>query len=156
LQRKKETIVFLDWWKTLMVKMAFNKPDEHLFTDQIWFNTVHSFFDDVYINKNPGYNVAYWNLIERRVEEREGLYYVNGEALVVFHFAKYKIEEPEKMVDFQNIFLSFATFPELKPVFKRYYEGLVEAGYEKIKATPYPFSYQQASKKKVWWKKIFS
>ena len=124
LQRKDEMMTFLDWWKTQLVKGAFNKPDEHLFTDQIWLNLVHSFFDDVYINKNPGYNVAYWNLIERRVEEKDGSFYVNGEPLVFFHFAKYKIEEPEKMTDFQNHFLSFSTFPVLKPIFRKYHKGL--------------------------------
>lgn len=156
LQRKNETMAFLDWWEALMEKEAFNNPDEHLFSDQLWLNAVPSFFDDVYINKNPGYNMAYWNLIERRIEEREGLFYVNGEPLVLFHFAKYKIEEPEKLVDFQNDFLSFANFPELKPVFRKYHEGLLEEGYEKIKLTPYPFYKQKKKGKKSGWKKLFS
>jgi len=155
LQRKGEAMAFLDWWKVLMEKGAFNKPDEHLFTDQPWLNAVPSFFDDIYINKNPGYNVAYWNLIERRVEEKEGSIYVNGEPLVLFHFAKYKVEEPEKMTDFQNDFLSFATFPELKPIFRKYHESLLEEGYEKIKLILYPFYNQKARGKKSGLKKLF-
>lgn len=156
LQRKAEAFAFLDWWKKLLEHTGYEKPDEHLFSDQLWLNLVHSFFDDVYINKNPGYNVAIWNLIERRVEEKNGTYYVNNQPLVLFHFSKYNIEEPDKLVYYNEPYLSFTNFPELKTIYQKYRDGLLEAGYEKYKAIPYPFSYAQVNKKKAWWKKLFS
>lgn len=156
LQKKEEAFAFLDWWKRLMDKSAYNRPDEHLFSDQLWLNAVHSFFDDVYINKKPGYNVAIWNLIERKVENRNGKYFVNEHPLVMYHFSKYKLEEPDKLVYYNEPYLTFANFPELKALYQEYRKGLLEAGYEKIITTPYPFSYQDSSKKKPWWKKLFS
>jgi hypothetical protein len=156
LQRKPETFAFLDWWKMLMYDMGYNKPDEHLFSDQLWLNLVHSFFDDVYVNKNPGYNVAIWNLIERKVEERNGSYFVNGEPLVLYHFSKYKIEEPDKLVYYKEPWLTFANFPELENLYKKFRDSILEEGYEKFKSLPYPFSFQQVGKKKTWWKKRFS
>ncbi len=156
LQRKAEAFAFLDWWKELLEHTGYEKPDEHLFGDQLWLNLVHSFFDDVYINKNPGYNVAIWNLIERQVEERNGTYYVNNQPLVLFHFSKYNIAEPDKLVNYTEPYLTFKHFPVLKAIYQKYREGLIEAGYEKYKSIPYPFYYEQASKKKPWWKKIFS
>jgi hypothetical protein len=155
-QRKKEAFAFLDWWKKLLEYNGYEKPEEHLFVDQLWLNLVHAFFDDVYVNKNPGYNAAIWNLIERKIEERDGTYYVNSEPLVLFHFSKYNLEEPDKLVYYPEPYLSFTNFPELKPVYQLYLEGLLEAGYEKYKLIPYPFSYVQANKKKSWWEKIFS
>jgi hypothetical protein len=155
LKRKQETFAFLDWWKTLMYDMGYNRPDEHLFSDQLWLNTVHSFFDDVYVNKNPGYNVAIWNLIERKIEEKNGAYFVNGEPLVLYHFSKYSINEPDKLVYYDEPWLTFANFPVLKNVYKKFRDSVLEAGYDKFKSIPYPFSYQQAGKKKTWWKKLF-
>lgn len=156
LRRKTEAFAFLDWWKKLLEHTGYEKADEHLFGDQLWLNLVHSFFDDVYINKNPGYNVAIWNLIERRVEERNETYYVNDKPLVLFHFSKYNMSEPDKLVYYEEPYLTFANFPELKTIYQKYREGLLEAGYEKYKSIPYPFSYRQVHKKKTWWKKLFS
>jgi hypothetical protein len=155
LQRKEEAFAFLDWWKNLLEHTGYEKPDEHLFSDQLWLNLVHSFFDDVYINKNPGYNVGIWNLIERRVEDRNGTYYVNDQPLVLFHFSKYNMSEPHKLVYYDEPYLTFDNFPELKTIYQKYREGLFEAGYEKYKSIPYPFSYVQGNKKKAWWKKLF-
>jgi hypothetical protein len=156
LKRKPETFAFLDWWRTLMYELGYNKSEEHLFSDQLWLNLTHSFFDDVYVNKNPGYNVAIWNLIERKVEERNGSYFVNGEPLVLYHFSKYKIEEPDKLVYYDEPWLTFANFPVLKNIYNKFRDSVMEAGYEKFKSLPYPFSFQKANKKKAWWKRPFS
>lgn len=155
-QRKMEAFAFLEWWKKLLEHTGYEKPDEHLFGDQLWLNLVPSFFDDVYINKNPGYNVAIWNLIERQVEERNGIYYVNNQPLVLFHFSKFNIEEPDKMVNYIEPYLTFTNFPVLKPIYQKYRDGLLEAGYDKFKSLPYPYSYSLENKKKIWWKKLFS
>jgi len=156
LRRKNEAFAFLEWWKMLMEKSAFNKVDEHSFSDQLWLNAVPSYFDDFYINKNAGYNVAIWNLIERKIEERNEIYFVNDQPLVIYHFSKYNMEEPGKLVYYDEPYLTFDNFPELKTIYQKYREGLLDAGYEKIKSIPYPFSYSQDSKKKTWLKKLFS
>jgi hypothetical protein len=138
LRRKNEAFAFLDWWKMLMEKSAFNKVDEHSFSDQLWLNAVPSFFDDLYINKNPGYNAAIWNLIERKIEEKNEIYFINDQPLIMYHFSKYKIEEPGKLVFYDEPYLTFNNFPELKTIYQKYRQGLLDAGYEKIKTIPYP------------------
>jgi hypothetical protein len=60
------------------------------------------------------------------------------------------------MVYYNEPYLTFNNFPALKTIYQKYRDGLLEAGYEKIKSIPYPFSYQKSSKKKAWWKKLFS
>jgi hypothetical protein len=156
LHRKPEAFAFLEWWKNLLEHTGYEKPEEHLFGDQLWLNLVHSFFDDVYVNKNPGYNVAIWNLIERQVEERNGIFYVNNEPLILFHFSKYNLNEPDKLVYYNEPYLTFTNFPALKPLYQKYRDGLMEAGYEKFKTIPYPYSYAKNDKKKSWLKKLFS
>lgn len=156
LQRKAEAFAFLEWWKKLLEHTGYERPDEHLFSDQLWLNLVHAFFDDVYVNKNPGYNVAIWNLIERRVEERNGVYYVNNQPLVLFHFSKYNLEEPDKLVYYSEPYFSFSNFPQLKSIYKKYRDALLAEGYENIKTITYPFSHKLKGKKKTWLKKLFS
>jgi hypothetical protein len=156
LQPKPEAFRFLKWWQMLMENYAYNKPEEHMFTDQLWLTTVPSFFDDVFINKNPGYNVGFWNLIERKLVAVDNGYNVNGEPLVLFHYSNYKIEEPDRLVNFDDPYLSFTTLKELRPVFERYRQGILEADYEKMKMLPYPFSYRQLNKNKNWLQKLFS
>jgi hypothetical protein len=155
LLRKTETFIFLKWWQNLMEKYAYDKPGEYLFTDQLWLTSVPSFFDDLFINKNPGYNVAFWNLLERKVSEKENSWFVNSEPLVFFHYSKYNIEEPLKLVNFNHPYLSFTQFPELKPLFEMYRKSLLKAGYEEIKNLAYPFPLKHMDKKKSWWRKLF-
>jgi hypothetical protein len=155
LLRKPETTRFVAWWQSLLEHHAYNKPDENLFTDQLWLSAVPSFFDDVFINKNPGCNIGFWNLIERNVRYENGSWLVNGVPLILFHYSTYNIETPERPVNFDHPFLTFAEHPSLKPLFEIYRRGLMEAGYEKIKNLPYPFQYEQPGKKKPWWKRLF-
>jgi hypothetical protein len=154
--RKPEAILFINWWQTLMENHAYNRPDEHFFVDQLWLSAAPSFFDDIFINKNPGYNASVWNLIERKITIDNNEYYVNGEPLIMFHYSTYSLDAPDQLLNFEHPALSFATFPELKPVFKIYKDAVLEAGYEKIKLIPHPFNYIPPAKKKKWWKRIFS
>lgn len=153
---KPEAFRFLDWWQALVEHHAYNKPDEHVFVDQLWLNLVHSFFDDIFINKNPGYNVSVWNMIERKLCRQENGYMVNGAPLIMFHYSTYSMELPDRLLNFDHPALSFAALPELEPVFEIYREGLLEAGYEQVKQIPHPFAYTQPGKNKKWWRKLFS
>jgi hypothetical protein len=155
LHNKPEAFNFLTWWQMLMENYAYNKPEEHMFTDQLWLTAVPSFFNDVFINKDPGYNVGFWNLIERKLLPSANGYTVNGQPLVLFHYSNYKIEDPDRLVNFDDPYLSFTTLKELKPVFEQYRQGVLDAGYDSMKTLDYPFLYQQPNKKKSWLQKLF-
>lgn len=144
----KEGQRFLTWWKGLMFNMGYTKPDEHLYADQIWLNCVPAFFDRVYINKHPGYNLAYWNLIERKLTDEKGKRCVNGEPLIFFHYSHYRFEDPERMTSFDSPFLSFQHFPELRPLYKEYEESVMQHGYQQYKTITYPFAPVADKKKK--------
>lgn len=152
--RSNEAKRFLSWWQQLLEHFSYNKPDKHIFTDQLWLSVVPSFFDDVYINKKPGFNVGFWNLIERTVEFTNNQWLVNGEPLVFYHFSRYKLELPDNMVDFDHPTLSFQSKPQLKILYDQYREQIFKEGYETLKQLPYPYPYP-AKEKKSWWKKLF-
>jgi hypothetical protein len=58
---------FLDWWEARCLKEGFNELRAGLFVDQKWVNFAPCFFSGVEIIRDPGCNVAYWNLHERKL-----------------------------------------------------------------------------------------
>jgi hypothetical protein len=152
--RDDEGLRFLNWWKDLMSTMCYDRPDEHLFTDQLWLNAVPAFFENVQIIKNPGYNVAYWNLIERTVKEKEGQFFVEDQPLVFYHYSSYNIEKPDAMTAFVEDYLSFENFPQLRSLYKEYETSVRKHGYDKYKSLVYPFA-QEKKKSVGFLKKIF-
>lgn len=77
---------FLDWWWENTRRDALIDPERMLFTDQRWVDFVPCLFDHC-ILKDPGWNVAYWNLHGRDVTWANGRYEVNGVPLRFFHFS---------------------------------------------------------------------
>ena len=49
--------------------------------DQRWADLVPSLFPRALVCRDSTVNVAYWNLRERRLEERDGQFTVDGEPL---------------------------------------------------------------------------
>ncbi len=64
-----------------------------MFTDQRWVDFVPSFFEH-YILKDPGYNVAYWNLHGRELRAESDGYLVDGAPLRFFHFSGFDPRRP--------------------------------------------------------------
>jgi hypothetical protein len=154
LLRKEETFKFLNWWAMLLEEYAFSLPDKHIFTDQLWLSVIHSFFDDVHINKKPGYNAGFWNLIERTITEDKGNYFINDEPLVFYHYSRYKLELPDNMVDFDHPMFSFSNIPVLKKVFEVYRQSILNEGYEQCKRIIYPYTHLLTHKKKSFWQRL--
>jgi hypothetical protein len=60
-----------------------------LFVDQRWCDHVPALFDRVKVVRDPGYNVASWNLSTRTVAvQKDGRVTVNGAPLRFWHFTK--------------------------------------------------------------------
>jgi hypothetical protein len=79
---------FIDWWAQRLDALCYDEVERGLFTDQRWADLVPAFFSTVGIIRDPGCNVATWNLARRRVTGSlsEGLQ-VNGQPLRFFHFS---------------------------------------------------------------------
>lgn len=80
---------FADWWASRLADFCHDRKAEGIFVDQKWCNLIPAFFDNVRIVRDPGYNVASWNLSRRTVRiSEEGPITVNGVPLRFFHFTK--------------------------------------------------------------------
>ncbi|HYN03367.1 MAG TPA: glycosyltransferase [Vicinamibacteria bacterium] len=81
------TEAFLEWWSGRLRRHCVSAPEAGMFVDQRWIDFVPSLFPRHAILRDPGCNVAYWNLHEREVVRRDGRLEANGQPLRFFHFS---------------------------------------------------------------------
>ncbi|TWD58216.1 hypothetical protein FB480_101978 [Agrobacterium vitis] len=80
---------FAQWWDDRLHDWCHDRLEIGLFVDQKWCNLVPCFFDDVKVLRDPGYNVASWNLSHREMSyDKEGTALINGVPLRFYHFTK--------------------------------------------------------------------
>jgi hypothetical protein len=136
--RSETTMAFLDWWGYRLRAHCYYSSGSGLFVDQLWVTLAPLYFP-VYVEKNPGYNMCYWNHFERQLTEGEGQYTVNGKhKLIFYHFSSYSPDKPDKItVRIKSKTASFAEHPELKPLYDEYRNRLLANGYLTMKSVPY-------------------
>lgn len=84
-----EGLRFADWWKSRLLEFCYDDIPSGLFVDQKWCDHAPALFEKVGVVRDPGCNVASWNLSQRRVEiGRDGAITVNGAPLRFWHFTK--------------------------------------------------------------------
>lgn len=80
---------FAAWWRDRCETDCRDAPEEGLFTDQRYCDMAPALFDGVAILRDPGCNVASWNLSRRRpAVTGEGNIEVDEHPLAFYHFTK--------------------------------------------------------------------
>jgi len=80
---------FAGWWAAQLRRACYDDAATGLFTDQKYVNLVPGLFDGVAILRDPGCNVASWNLSTRRITIGiDGGIWVNDVPLRFMHFTK--------------------------------------------------------------------
>lgn len=126
--RSDASLAYIKWWEEKLRFESYIDLCNGLFTDQNWMNFLPVFVDNVYIERSPGYNAAYWNLHERVFNFENGKYMVNADSpLIFFHYSGYDPEKPEILSKYQNRF-ELAARPDLTVLFKLYKDSLIAKG----------------------------
>jgi hypothetical protein len=80
---------FAAWWRDRLLNHCYDNIPGGLFTDQRWCDLVPVFFPGVGILRDPGYNVASWNLGQRPISiDAHGTIMAADVPLRFFHFTK--------------------------------------------------------------------
>lgn len=80
---------FAQWWEDRLHEWCYDQLDIGLFVDQKWCNLVPCFFDRVKVLRDPGFNVASWNLSQRVMRyDDAGQALINDHPLRFYHFTK--------------------------------------------------------------------
>lgn len=79
---------FAQWWSQRLLKYCHDDLPRGLFTDQKWVDLAPCFFDGVKILRSPAFNVATWNIANRRATGSiaAGIR-INDEPLGFYHFS---------------------------------------------------------------------
>jgi hypothetical protein len=79
---------FARWWSERLLKYCHDDLPMGLFTDQKWVNLAPCFFDEVTVLRSPAFNVATWNVTNRKATGsfEQGIL-INGEPLGFYHFS---------------------------------------------------------------------
>ncbi len=135
-----ESKKFLDWWESRLKYASYNEPKNGLFTDQKWTNFIPCFFDNYYILKDEGCNVAYWNFHERYLSKVDGKYFVNGTPLKFFHFSGLNVDAKIEISKYQNRY-DLRDREDLVDIFREYREKLIKNGYKDTLKFKYSYGY---------------
>lgn len=130
LKQPYKSIEMLDWWKERTFHMGFDRPEQGLFVDQLWFNLVPVIFKNIQISDNLGLNMAPWNLHERVLSFTDGKFFINNNIpLVFYHFSNYKFNEPDIISSSYNRYI-FEDNTALQQLYGTYNKYLNQNGIE--------------------------
>lgn len=139
LRRSDDSSRLLRWWQGKLVRDCVVDIPRGLFTDQKWMDLVPGFFEHVHVERHPGWNVAYWNLLHRRVESGADGYTVNGLPLFFFHFSGYD-PRSGSISKHQDRYTLAGCEPAVRQLFARYSQRLADAGRERYAAIAYAYA----------------
>ena len=132
------TLAFLGWWCRRLHRWCLHDVDHGLFVDQRWMDFAPAFLERTEILRDPGYNMAYWNLSHRSLSRRGSDWWAGDAPLRFFHFSGYDFRRPELISKFQNRF-TFEDCFYVSPMFEIYSEAIRREGQEAVEGFPYGY-----------------
>jgi hypothetical protein len=92
----------LGWWDSRVARWGFVAPEAGYQGDQKWMDLAPSLFPGVALLRDPGSNVAGWNLHSRPVVLEGTQATVHGRPLAFFHFSGFDPDKPGVLSKYEN------------------------------------------------------
>lgn len=140
IRNNNNSINFLTWWQNKLYNKCLIDRLAGFFVDQKFMDYAFVLFPNIGIIKDTGYNVAYWNIHSRVIEEIDNTWTCNGKPLYFYHFSNYRAENPENLSGFQNRY-NLSSIPALRKLFLLYRTLLEDNGYQTSRLFPYTYGY---------------
>lgn len=137
-RRCAETDAMLRWWEAKLTNHCIVDVERNLFVDQRWMDLVPGMFAGVEILRDPGLNVAYWNLRHRAISRENDRYLVNGVPLRFFHFSGFRADNVATLSRYQDRFTD-GNFGGADAIVAEYCTLLLTNGYEECTFWPYTY-----------------
>jgi hypothetical protein len=134
---------FLGWWKGKLQNKCVVHVQGGLFVDQKFIDLASVLFENIYVEKCTGYNVAYWNLHSRKIGKSNGMWMCNGGPLYFFHFSGYQQDDRESLtthIPKSEMRYRLTDRPELREMFSEYAQRVESHGYAESHEWPYTFA----------------
>ena len=137
-RRDNEIFALMDWWAE---KCRFDCRVDFangLFTDQKWMDLAPGLVSDVAILRDPGLDIAYWNLEGRTLAHGAEGWRVNGQPLGFFHFSGFDPRRPEVLSKHQDRIVVPPASP-LSRLLEDYARALLDNGHDQASRIPYAY-----------------
>ena len=133
----RDGIPFLDWWGDRLRRecVDWSEHEPRRFVDQRWLDLTVNYFP-VHILREPGANVAYWNVADRPVERGPDGYTAAGQPLLFLHFSGFEPTRPE-VFSKHAVSAGAPSTPALLDLTRDYAVRLAEAGLGSAGAAPH-------------------
>ena len=135
----------VEWWKVRLADQCYADKIDGLHTDQKWMDFMPSLINDLYIERGLEYNMAIWNWHERRIEDRQGQFWVENRIdgsgampLCFFHYSNFAFSQAADLLRFRPKYIE--KFTDLYEVSDHYAKQLANesiAEYSRL----YTYSY---------------
>ena len=130
----------LDWWSERLERDCIVDPERGYFVDQRWIDLVPGMAESFKLLRDPGFNVAYWNLATREVSERDGRWWVDRDVpLSLFHFSGFDPTMPHVLSKHQDR-IRLSDQPGLARLCREYAHELLDQGAADAAAWPYTYA----------------
>jgi hypothetical protein len=142
-RESEKTKEFLRWWKRKLQDKCVVHVQAGLFVDQKFMDLASVLFENIYVEKGTGYNVAYWNLHSRKIAKSNGIWMCNDGPLYFFHFSGYQQEDRESLtthIPKSEMRHRLRDLPELREMFSEYARRVERHGYAESHEWPYTFA----------------
>jgi SAM-dependent methyltransferase len=134
-----DTDALLDWWGERLETDCVVAPERGFFVDQRWIDFAPGLVPSFHVLRDPGYNVAYWNLPSRQVRRRGEGWEVNGRPLRFFHFSGFDPRRPQQLSKHQDR-IRLSREPAVRELCERYAQRLLGHGFEAAVGWPYGYA----------------
>lgn len=131
---------FLSWWEARLYEHCRHDVAHGMHFEQRWLDLVPAFFEDVEVVRNPGFNVAHWNLPERAVAVDGESISVDGAPGLFFRFSGFEPERAQAVTRYSPR-LNMSNVGAAAEIFGRYAVMLEAAGYNETKSWPYAYGH---------------
>jgi hypothetical protein len=129
---------FLAWWKARLANHCEGAVEQGLHYDQRWLDLVPALFSDVYILRDAGANIGYWNLPERTSSLQTGTSSAGETPARFIHFSGFDPTCPHAVTRYAAD-LNMDNIGPAAEVFRMYTGLLFAAGHRDTSTWPYAY-----------------
>ena len=136
--------MFLQWWGRRLEKDCVIRLEDGLFVDQKWADLLPAFVPGTRVVHHPGYNVAYWNLPQRRITRKADRWFSNDQPLCFVHFSGNKLDDVTTFSRHSQQ-VTIDSIGVLRELLDTYRQEVYNQGHAFYRSLPYAYSWDGAA-----------
>lgn len=140
LRQTPRVLQIVEWWGRRLERECIIALEKGLFVDQKWADLFPAYIPNTFVLRHAGYNVAYWNVPQRSIARRNGIWMANDEPLRFAHFSGNKLDDPS-VYSRHSWTLNTSNIGDLKDLLDQYRQAVYVNGHAEYSKLPYAYNW---------------